>query len=152
VHQVAGFNRIYPRTLMIMLKDYEKIFFRIEHPKPSAGLLGRILSRIQSERESMAIRRKLFWLSAFSVASLPLIGFSLLAFQSSASESGLFQLVSLAFTDFSVIVSHYQDFAMSVAEAFPVLAVAGLLGGILIFFESSLALVRNARVAYKLNS
>ena len=134
-----------------MLKNYEKFFSSVDYPKPQAGLLGRILARIQSEKESMAIRRKIFWLSAFSVASLPLIGFSFLAFQNSASESGLFQLTSLILTDFSVMVSHYQDFILSVAEAFPILAAAGLLGGILIFFESSSALIKNARVVYKLN-
>lgn len=132
-----------------MNKDYEKIFSGVSRPKPSDGLFDRVLSCIEQERELSAARKRLFWLSAFSIASLPFIGFSWLGFQSAALESGLFQLTSLAFTDFSAMLSHYQDFAMSVAEAFPVFAVAGLLGGILIFFESSLALVRNAKVAYK---
>ncbi len=152
MHQIARFNRIYPRTLMTMLKDYEKIFSEISNPKPSAGLLRRILARIESEKQSMAIRRKLFWLSVFSLVSLPLIGFSWLDFQSSASESGLFQLISLVFTDFSVITSHFQDFAMSVAEALPILTLAGFLTGMLIFVESFLTLIRNAKLAYKLNS
>lgn len=135
-----------------MLKDYEKIFSGISHPKPSAGLLARILARIESERELMAVRRKIFWLSAFSFASLPLIAVSWSGFQSAASESGLFQISSLMFTDFSTIISHYQDFFLSVIESFPFLEIAGLLAGILVLVESSLALARNTRLAYRLNS
>lgn len=135
-----------------MLKNYEKIFSNIEHPAVPKELLGRILSRIESEKRFMAIRTKILWLSAFSIASLPLIIFSWINFQAGASESGLFQLTSLAFTDFSVIVSHYQDFILSVAEALPILAMVGFLAGILVFVESILALARDFKFVYKLNS
>jgi len=135
-----------------MLKKYEKIFSQIGHPVPAAGLLARILSRIESEKELMTVRRKIFWLSAFSIASLPVIVFSWINFQTGASESGLFQLASLAFTDFSAIASHYQDFAMSIVEALPILSIAGLLAGALIFVESSLTLARNAKFVYEMSS
>lgn len=138
-----------------MLKEYEKIFSRIEHPVPPAGLLGRILARIEAEKGAIAIRKKIIWmsaLSALSAASLPVMFFSWANFQAGASQSGLFQIASLMFTDFSAIASHYQDFAMSIAESLPVLALAGLLAGTLIFVESSLELIRDARLAYKLNS
>lgn len=135
-----------------MLKKYEKIFSRIEHPVAPEGLFARILARIESERELMSARRKIFWLSSFSIASLPMIIFSWINFQAGASESGLFQLASLAFTDFSAIASHYQDFAMSIAESLPILSIAGLFAGALIFVESSLTLARNAKLFYKLSS
>lgn len=135
-----------------VLKDYEKIFSGIEQPKPSAELLGRILLRIEFEKELMAIRRNFFWLSVFSAASFSVIVFSWINFQNVAYESGLFQIVSLIFTDFGTIISNYQDFIISVVEAMPILAIVGLMAGVLIFFELSLALVRNVKFMYKLNS
>jgi hypothetical protein len=136
----------------IMLKDFENFFSMIDHPTPPPDLLRGILSRIESEKEAMAVRNKIFWLSIFSFASLLVVAFSWLNFQNAASESGLFQLVSLMFTDFSVMISHYQDFLISVTEALPILAIVGLLAGTLIFVESFLTLLRNARFVYKSNS
>ena len=134
-----------------MIREYEKIFSRIERPATPAGLLGRILARIEAEKGAIAVRKRIIWMSALSVASLPVMFFSWTNFQVGASQSGLFQIASLMFTDFSAIASHYQDFAMSIAESLPVLALAGLLAGALVFVESSLELIRDARTAYKLN-
>ena len=135
-----------------MLKKYEKIFSHIDHPALPDGILARVLSRIESEKGLIAARKKIFWLSAFSAASLSVIIFSWTSFQAGASESGLFQLASLAFTDFSAIASHYQDFILSIVEALPMLAIVGLLAGALVFIESLSALARDVKFVYRLNS
>lgn len=134
-----------------MLKNYEKVFSSIGHPAVPEGLLARVMSRIESEKELMQLRKKIFLFSAFSAASLPLMIFSWINFQAGASQSGLFQLASLAFTDFSTIVSHYQDFMLSIAEALPILAMVGFLAGTLVFVESLLALARDVKFVHKLN-
>lgn len=135
-----------------MLKKYEKLFSIIDNPKTPFGLLDRILARIESEKSLAVMRRKIFMLSAFLLASFPVIAYSWISLQDGISKTGLLRLISLVFTDFSVVASHYQDFIMSIAESLPILAIAGLLGGALLFVESSLALARDIRITYKLKA
>ena len=106
-----------------MGKNYEQLF-------------ERILMRIKEERRLIAVKRMLvasFVVMAGSVAAfIPIFN----AARTGLYESGFINSLSLIFSDFGIVMSYWQNFALSLLETFPVLEVAGVLFVGAIFFLS----------------
>ncbi len=123
--------------------DLEKLFSSLRTPEPPADLTEKILARIaRRERRILGIKIALsacvFGISTgISVAGY----FDLMA---NLSQSGFFQIFSLAFSDFSAITANFPDFALSIAESFPVFTAALLLSGVLFATWSMAALIDEA--------
>ncbi len=120
--------------------NYEKLFSVIQSPEPPAGLTEKILARI-SKRERRILSIKIVASAcAFCVsAGVAVIGYIDLV--ASLSRSGFFEIASLMFSDFSLMISNFPDFALSIVETFPAFTVALLLSGVMFAIWSMAALV-----------
>lgn len=111
------------------MKNYEELFGELNAPEPPAGLAKRILANIERrERRMLGVK-----IAAFATAftgSLFVVVASYLDLVSQLSRSGFFQFFALIFSDFTATIANFPDFAFSLAESFPVLSAAVVLGGI----------------------
>ncbi len=110
------------------MKNYERFLAETQSPEPPAGLAKAILLRIE-RREQRILAVKLVLTVIVFGASLAVIWAGFGDFRTSVAESGFLTLGSLAFSDFSLIVSNLPEFALSMIEAFPVFSAAAMLGG-----------------------
>jgi len=111
-----------------MKKDYEQLFSHLDAPVPR-DLSERILSRIAArERRILAVKFAFFG-GAF-LASVVSMAYGFVSLNSQLAQSGFPQFFSLLFSDFSVAVANFPDFALSITESFPVFSAAILTGGI----------------------
>jgi hypothetical protein len=124
-------------------KNYEKLFSALQTPEPPAGLTEKILMRISTrERRTLGVK---IGISAcvFGVSvGMAVAGYVNLV--ANLSQSGFFQIASLAFSDFSSMAANFPDFALSVMESFPVFTAALLLSGVLFAIWSMAALIDEA--------
>ena len=111
----------------------------IQLPK---GLLERILKRIHRE-ERLLVFRKVVIFSVMMVGSL--VGFvpSLKMLLADFSQSGFINFFSLIFSDFTVVRTYWQSFAMILLETLPALSLVLFLGVLLILLQSIKSLTRN---------
>lgn len=100
-----------------------------EMPAVPAGLTKKILLRIErEERRRRAVKTAAF--GAVLFGSLALAGYGWMAVAADASHSGFLAFASLFFSDFSVAIASFSDFALSIVESFPVFPAALFLSGI----------------------
>ena len=104
--------------------DFEAI------PEPPADLNRKIMQRIERyERRMLIVKATGFGLLFLgSVAFLVAAYFNLTA---AFAQSGFFNFASLFFSDFSVAMANFQDFAFSMVESFPVFSAAFLVAGVI---------------------
>ena len=126
-----------------MHKNYEKLFSALSTPEPPAGLTEKILLHI-ARRERRVLGAKIAASAcAFGVSvSVAVAGYVDLV--AGLSRSGFFAITSLAFSNFSSIAANFPDFALSVAETFPIFTAALLLSGVLFAIWSMAALIDEA--------
>ncbi len=94
--------------------------------------------RIQQER-----RRRAIFFSLGAIASIIALVPAFKAFWTDITQSGLTQILSLIFSDFTTIAVWWKDFAFSVLEVLPVLSLAALLASLFVFLGSIKYLVRD---------
>lgn len=118
-----------------MLKNHEKLFIYIDAKEPPFGMLDKIMLRIaQKRRRRAGIRIACFgFLSLLAVAILIPTSQGL---YSEMSRSGFMQFVSLLFSDASIVMIYWQDFALSLMEALPIFSVSAVLGSVLLLLFS----------------
>ncbi len=110
----------------------QTIFSKIEYQDPPAGLESRIIQKISLLR-GKSVRKKLIldYLGlAFSLAGFV---YATLIFRSDLLHSSFLSLVSLLFSDISIVLAHWQDFVFSLLETFPVLSAVYLLVPVIFF-------------------
>ena len=135
-----------------MHKDYEQLFIHLNSPEPPNDLFPKIMQRIhREERGLLTLRRRI------AIFSIGLIG-SMAAFipvfkmvQAGFFGSGFINFILLLFSDFEIIATYWQNFAMSLLETLPVMSLIMLLAIIFIFLESLKFLVRDMKLAFNLN-
>lgn len=116
--------------------------------KAPAGLSAKVLSAIEKEQRFQAARRRLagygvvFCLSLISV--VPLV----LSVHASLVASGFFDYASLLATDWSAVLSLWQNFALVLLEALPIFTLTALTIAVLASLESFRLIVKD----YKLMS
>lgn len=99
-------------------EKYKKLLGSINLVEPPKGLEGRIMRRINEEEKQ--ISRVRAW--AFGGSSLASFGLSLWAIiylVKSASESGFWQYLSLAFSD-GTVLAYWKEISLSLAESLPI--------------------------------
>lgn len=118
-------------VLLYMDKYYKKITINKDIEVPP-DLFGKVMSRIEREKNSQALRRRFI----LAVASfLPFLFIALPAwrsFQINIIQSGFNEYLALLFYDFKIVLANWQDFSLSLLESLPVVsmvvALAVLLG------------------------
>jgi len=118
-----------------MRQDFEKLFTFSVSPEPAPDLVGKVMQRIRSEQR-LAVSK---WRGA--IAFVP--AFRMV--QSGFTESGFMQFFSLLFTDFSIVMTYWKSFGLSLLEALPVVSLSIFFTIVLVFLESFVQLVKNTR-------
>ncbi len=109
-----------------MSKKLDQLFKNISEINPPEKLTGLILARIEK------IQRRNFWtkiaistLGAFASASTAVYFF--IIFKESILFSEFWNILSLAFSDATIIASHYPEFFFSLLETLPAMTFAIIL-------------------------
>lgn len=133
---------------MNIRKDYEKLFSRLKSPEPPEEIFDKIMHRIHRQERFLALRRRIIVFSLGLVGSLAAFipAFSLM--QQSLAESGFTQFSSLIFSDFGIVLTYWQNFALTLLESLPVLSIVAFLATIFIFLESLKFLVRDTKAIF----
>jgi len=112
--------------------------------EPKTELLGIIMKRLHKEERIFAIKRVILF-SIIMVCSVAGVvpAFNILVLD--VSKSGFYNFVSLAFSDFSVVITYWQSFIMVLLETLPALSLALVLAVILTFLQSTRLLVKDIK-------
>ena len=131
-----------------MNKDFEQLFDHFELPQPPAGLLERIINRIQTERNLLTVKRRLVIFSVGFIGSIAaFVPVFKMVYQGFA-ESGFMQFLSLLFSDTGVVLSYFGNFLSSLLEALPITGLLAFLTVLLIFLESLKLLAKNLKIIF----
>ena len=106
-----------------MTHDFTDIFNRLEPAEVPHGLLDAVLNRISR----VQLRRTLVHAAVFGVIGLGAAAGVFVGIRSVISEfmaSGFGQYLALLFSDTRVVLSNWQEYGLSLAEAIPATAVA----------------------------
>jgi hypothetical protein len=126
-----------------MNPNYEKLFATLKSPEPPVGLTEKILLRI-SRRERNVLVAKIAVSACVFGASVGVAVAGYLNLMASLSQSGFFQIFSLAFSDFSLMAANFPDFTLSIMESFPIFTTALVLAGVMFAIWSMAALIDEA--------
>lgn len=118
-----------------MEDQYKKLFSNIQEEYPSHELYTRVVSRIRNAEKSKA-RRRVFFLGFISILSAIALIPAWNELQGELQQSGFFEFVSLAFSDFSLVAQYWKDFAFSLLESLPAVGLAATLAALLVFLSS----------------
>jgi hypothetical protein len=130
-----------------MDQHYQKLFSTLEAPEPPAGLTQKILLRI-SKRERRILGIKIAVSASVFGVSVGVVVAGCVSLISSLTQSGFFQIGSLAFSDFSSITANFSDFAFSMTETFPIFTTVVLLSGVMFAIWSMAALIDEASLLH----
>lgn len=128
-----------------MRKDYEKLFTYSASSEPSPNLVGKVIQRIRSEQRLAASKWRvaLFAVSLLASAVAFIPAFRMM--QSGFTESGFMQFFSLLFTDFSIVMTYWKSFGLTLLETLPVVSLSVFFTIVLVFLESFVQLVKNTK-------
>lgn len=106
-------------------------------------LFEKIMGRIGMEKNKIAIKRKIAVFSVMLAVSFVGLIPAVKAAYSGFANSGFTQLFSLIFSDTAIVMSLWQNFALSLLETLPIngILIAGVFA--VIFFGSFKFLVNN---------
>ena len=109
-----------------MSKKIHQLFKNISEMNPPEKLSDSILSKIEK------IKKRIFWTKiAFSTfgafVSAGVAVYFLIIFKESILFSEFWSILSLAFSDASIVAIHYQEFLFSLLETLPAMAFAIIL-------------------------
>ncbi len=119
-----------------MRQDLEKLFTHLQSPEPSSGLENKINNRINAEIKLAAIKRRLVLFGFCAVGSGIAVFYACYSFGNLAAESGLWQYLSLLFSDYEVIFAIWQNYILSLAQALPLTGLIFMLASFFAFCES----------------
>ena len=138
-----------------MHKNYAQLFSHLTPPEMPDNLFEKIMHRIQKERQSLILKRKVM---IFSIGMIGIIGAAaafIPAFKMARTElyeSSFLYFLSLIFSDFGTVAAYWQNFIMSLLETLPVMGLAIFLLTILVFLGSLRFLVRNIKSIFTLTA
>jgi len=123
--------------------DYQTFLSNFDRAAPPEGLLDEVLLRIYGvQRRWTRVRTALFGFCAVAAGALLVPAWG--ALQNELALSGFTRFISLAFSDWSAIITYGKDLGISLLESLPVLSAVAVLGLLLAFMASLGGLVRNA--------
>ncbi len=133
-----------------MRKEYEKLFSRFTTIEPPEGLLDKIMERIRREKHVLVVRRRLVVIFLGFVASAAALVPVFNLARADLRQSGFLQFLSLAFSDFGIIIAYWQSFAMSLLETIPAISLAIFFTVIFMFLGSLKLLAKDIKIVYGL--
>jgi hypothetical protein len=116
-----------------MNQKLSQLFKNTEDLGPSAGLEVFILAKIEV-LAAKRTRRKLIFSYAGLLVSIAAGVCAVAVFGSGLIESEFWKLILLAFSDLSVVLANWKDFAYSLMETIPVVHVAVILTPVFAIF------------------
>jgi len=116
--------------------------------EPPAGLLEKILFRIKKEQRFLAIRQGIIFF-VFLACSVVLFWPALIMLLSDISKSGFIYFFSLLFSDFSIVLTFWQSFIMTLLETLPAVSIAIFLAVVVIFLQSVKILAKDIKTIIK---
>jgi hypothetical protein len=130
-----------------MEKNYKQLFEGLRAFEPPKNLHANILAHINMARVRAArIKAVLFGLTTLLsfIALIPAFTYLAQQFQ----QSGFHQYLSLIFSDGSVVLSYWQDYALSIVESIPFTETIIFLCVLFVLLGSARLVVRNARIVF----
>jgi hypothetical protein len=118
-----------------MSDQWKKLFSSLQAPEPAAYLKEAILLRIRQERLRQSKRRIWIW-SVGLVASLALFGWGVKMMLTDINQTGFTEFLSLAYTDFGLVASYWQNYLLSLLETLPLTSLIIIVGTSLAILES----------------
>lgn len=116
---------------------------------PPKDLLKRLETRLHEEERYLHVRRRFVAFLMSLIASAIAFPFAVWAFGAAASASGFQTFLSIAFSEGSVALDHWQEFGYSLLESLPVSALAVLFGTAIVFFISLQFVAKEFRNIWK---
>src|SRR5665213_1733902 len=105
-------------------------------PEPPTGLDRKIMLKIERYERRVLIAKTAGFGTLF-LGSLAFMVAAYLNLASALAQSGFLSFTSLFFSDFSVAITNFQDFAFSMLESFPVFSASFLIGGVIVAIWSA---------------
>lgn len=102
-------------------------FIDFDLVEPSNHLFDKVIGQIQQfqkEKKVKTVRRRIFVFSALSLIFIVAFVPAFSAMKTNMVESGFLDFASLLFSDFNIVISYWQNFAMSLLESLPVMNLA----------------------------
>ncbi|WP_420266682.1 hypothetical protein [Candidatus Magnetominusculus dajiuhuensis] len=122
--------------------------------EPNENLKSSIINRIKKEEIKRAIYRVVLD-SAISLISVSIAIIYIVNIIKDAYQSGLFDYISLLFSDGASIISFWQSYVMSVVETLPIIPIAIVVASILVFVWSVSSVLKAFEISkprfYKIN-
>ncbi|MFA6158315.1 MAG: hypothetical protein WC763_01690 [Candidatus Paceibacterota bacterium] len=112
--------------------------------KAPESLRGSVLARVAREQKRSFAMRMAISLSV-EIVSVAAVAGSLSYIAQSLTASGMYGYLGLIFSDGTGLLGYSKELVLSLVEATPVLAVAGIMAAALFFGWSTLRLVRQSR-------
>ncbi len=132
-------NSIYVYSLN--METYRKLFAHLKHIEPPHALGGAVLARIALQQERFAQRRRVLF-GVLSLSSLLAIIPALELLVSDIASSGMFQYLTLLFSDQTTLFTYSKEFAFSLAESVPTASAALFLALCAVFIWSAAQTLR----------
>lgn len=100
---------------------------KISQTRPPKALFEIVSKRISQERKLKQLKRRLFFYTLAFTFSLILCLISLFWSKSQFSKSGFFEYLSLIYFDFNIVLTYWQDFALTLLEILPISGLVSVL-------------------------
>lgn len=142
MHQNALLFRI---SICINLMVKSRKEFTVD---PPLGLFDKIMSRIHGEQRLLAIKYRIIVFSISLVGSLIAFFPALQTVKTEFIESGFIQFFSLFFSDFSIVMTYWQSFVLTLLEALPAFGLVMLLTVVFIFLGSLRFLTKDIKSVF----
>lgn len=129
-----------------MVQNYKNNFIG-DIPEPPKDLLNRIMNRIHSEQRLDKIKQRIAIFSVGAAASLAAVFPAFQMLKAELAASGFFTFSSLLFSDFAIVSAYWQNFALSLLEALPVMGLIAILAAVLALLGSLRFLTKDIKNA-----
>ena len=131
-----------------MRQNLEQLFVHLNQIEPPVGLFLRLLNRLGKEKQLRAIRRQLMILTPVLIGAFAALALTFQSVQASFYETGFYQFISLLFSDFSIVVVYWQNFALSLLETLPVTGLIVFLTTLLVFLSALRLFARDIKIIF----
>lgn len=132
-----------------MKNYYSKMYGNIE---PKGDLLGNILLTISEKKKTAALKKHILLMIPILLSTSILSAYSFVLLRDAFVNTGLFDYISLMFTDTSTVVENSGLFIQLIAESIPAFTLALLLLGVLLLLKVAQYMLKDIDLLNKINS
>jgi hypothetical protein len=129
-----------------MQERYEQLLVHMDRHRPPAELLGIIMTRIGEERRRRKVVIRSACFGILSVAAVAALVPAWQEFYTEIGQTGFLKFASLLFSDVGAAVVYWKDFAVALAESFPVVGVAAVLASVFVLLFSLRFIVQDINI------